>query len=97
MADKLSIGGILPSKILVKQLEEPQERVTQAGLIIPNLNKKNPTIVGEIVMVGQGSPQQPMVLSVGKKILFPPLSAQLVMIDDVEYRLLDQTSVLFFW
>jgi chaperonin GroES len=97
MADKLSIGGILPSKILVKQLEEPQERVTTAGLIIPNLNKKNPTIVGEIVMVGQGSPQQPMVLSVGKNILFPPLSAQLVIIDDVEYRLLDQTSVLFFW
>lgn len=87
----LQQGFILPSKVVVKEILPPPEKKTGSGLIIPNLNRKNPQTTGLIVLVGSGV----TVAKEGLKAIFTPLSAQKFIFEDEEYLLLEQSNILF--
>jgi chaperonin GroES len=91
----LENGMILPLMVLVK--EPPKvEKKTTTGLIIPE-TAKNPTITGEVVIVGDGTKNLEMTVRKGDKVLFGPNSFVKLTIEDEEYLLLPQQAVLFIW
>ena len=87
-------GRILPLKILVRELEPPKEK---GHIIIPTAVIRNPTLAGEVVLVGDSTKNVEMVIKVGDKVLFSPGTFVKVTIDDKEYLLLDSQHVLFIW
>jgi len=90
MLDK---GRILPLKVLVKEIE----REEKVGHIIIAPIVKEPTIAGEVILVGDSTSTQKMVVEKGDNILHSPHSFVSVEIDGKDYRLLNQTDVLFIW
>jgi co-chaperonin GroES (HSP10) len=90
---KLLAGSVLPTHILVR-IEEEKEKTTTSGLVLIE-KKSNSHVIGEIVVVGDGTPSLPMMVKVGQRIIFAPLSSQLVTIDGEDYRLLAQSSILY--
>jgi co-chaperonin GroES (HSP10) len=93
---EINQGRILPTKILVKELKpETEEKKTATGIILPNLNKRNPQTSGEVVLVGEGTVNFPMPVKVGDTVYFTPLAGQKFELNEVEYLILDSTHVLF--
>ena len=91
MIDK---GRILPSKVLVKPIEQETKK---GSIIIPTNVIKAKTFAGTVVITGEGTEALPRVVEVGDKILHSPHSFVSVEIEDVEYRLLNFQDILFIW
>jgi co-chaperonin GroES (HSP10) len=73
---------INPTKLLIKELPK-EEKVTQAGIIIPGVVRE-PSAIGKVIFAGTGTPQIPMTVSVGDTVLFSPHAIQKVNIPDRE-------------
>jgi chaperonin GroES len=93
----LSKGSVLPSKIIVKEVAPPTEKKTESGLILPQINKKNPQVSGKVLLTGSGTTQVPMIIKEGQTVLYTPLSGQRFQLEDEELVLLDQANILFFF
>ena len=90
----LEKGRILPGKILIKEVKE-KEKTTSGIIIAPTVKPK--TYVGEVVLVGEDTPAIKMVVKEGNKVLHSPHAFAAVDIEGTEYRLLNQSDVLFIW
>jgi co-chaperonin GroES (HSP10) len=90
---KILEGAVLPTKVVVIE-EKEDEKVSKGGLILVE-RKRNSNVIGEVVLVGEGTEKLPMLIKIGSRVIYTPLSAQEFTVDDVTYKLLDQTSVLF--
>ena len=92
MLDK---GRVLPLRCLVKEIKPPEKK---GSIIIPVDDTKNPTISGEVRVVGDliGNFKD-FKLDIGDKVLFGPNSFIRVMIEDEEYLLLNIQDILFIW
>jgi co-chaperonin GroES (HSP10) len=89
-------GKILPSKILIREIKpEVVEKKTSTGIIIPELNKRNPQTSGEVVLVGDSVIAQTTPIRVGDTVLFTPLAGQKFFIEDSEMILLEASSILY--
>ena len=97
--EKLQKGFILPGKIVVKEIKKG-ERVTQSGIIIADVKKREPQSEGDVVLVGEGTAKDPMKVQVGMRVLFPPMSGQMFYLDDIGeevFHLVPQSSVIWMW
>ena len=85
-------GKILPLKIVVRELKE-EEKKTATGLIV--FEKKKTTLAGEVIMTGEGTPESPMHINIGDKVLFTQMAGVRFHYEDEELILLDQSSTIF--
>jgi co-chaperonin GroES (HSP10) len=88
-------GNLLPTKVLVKPRKK-EEKTTQGGIIIPNAIVKDINITAEVVLLGNEIPKE-IVLKEGDIVLFNPHAPQRLVIEDVEYGLIDYRDILFFY
>jgi co-chaperonin GroES (HSP10) len=87
-------GQILPTKLLVKEIKK-EDTTTKAGLVILADSRKDPNIVGDVVLTGIGTEKVPMLVHEGDRVFFNTHSFQTVRFEDVDYKLLDVRDVLF--
>lgn len=71
-----------------------KEAVTDKGIIIPDV-AQTPEMKGTVVAVGKGTSTIPMVVEVGKTVLFHHKAGNKITINDEEYRLMAQKDVFF--
>ncbi|HID95224.1 MAG TPA: co-chaperone GroES [Candidatus Latescibacteria bacterium] len=86
----------LADRVLVKRLEEEEEKV--GGIIIPDTAKKKPQ-KGEVIAVGPGELDEegkriPMSLKKGDKVLFGEYAGTEITIDDEEYVFMKEDDIL---
>jgi chaperonin GroES len=90
MAKKLALTP-LSNRVIVKQ-DEAQKKIKTIHIADTAQVKPN---TGEVVAVGKGfSEEFPMEIKVGDRILFEKGSGTEVIIDDVEYLILRDPSVI---
>ena len=82
----------LADRVLV-QPQEAEEK-TAGGIIIPDTAKKERTIEGKVLAVGQGTKDEEMVLKVGDKVLYGKYSGTEVELDGESFLIMRQSDVL---
>lgn len=68
------------------------EEVTLGGIIIPDTAKEKP-LKGKVVAVGEGTKDEPMVLTVGNEVLFGKYAGTEIELDGVKYLIMRQNDV----
>jgi len=87
-------GRILPGRILVKEIKEPEK----TGLIYKPVEvMKQRTHVGEVVLVGDHLPALDHGIQIGDKVLHSPNGFVTVDIEGEVFRLLNAHDVLFIY
>ena len=86
----------LADRVLVKPLTE--EEVTKGGIILPDTAKEKPQR-GEVVAVGPGrlddeGKRVPMEVKKGDKVLYEKYAGTEVKLDDEEYLILRESSIV---
>ena len=71
----------------------PAEEVTLGGIIIPDTAKEKP-LKGKVVAVGEGTKDEPMVLSVGDEVLFGKYAGTEIELEGTKYLIMRQADVL---
>ncbi len=89
----------LGDRVIVKPAEKEGEKKLASGIIIPaDTSGKERPAQGTIVAVGPGKYEQgtlvPMQVKVGEKVLFSKYGYDEIKIDDEEYYVLSESSVL---
>lgn len=69
------------------------EEVTLGGIIIPDTAKEKP-LKGKVVAVGDGTKDEPMVLTIGSEVLFGKYAGTELEFDGVKYLMMRQNDVL---
>lgn len=93
--EKLNSGMILPDRIVCREIKK-EETISPSGLVLPSVGRSTQT-KGEVVLVGEGTPQIKMIAKVGWTALFAPLSAQKFDFEGEEYLLVPQANILFMY
>lgn len=78
--------------VVIKPIEDELQK-TEAGVLIPNVKKKN-MIKGKVVAVGPGTDSAPMTLKEGDVILVPVRSVTAVSVDRDDFGVLVQGHVI---
>lgn len=78
--------------VVIKPIEDELQK-TDAGVLIPNVRKKN-MIKGRVVAVGPGTDSAPMTLKEGDVILVPVRSVTAVSVDRDDFGVLVQGHVI---
>jgi len=78
--------------VVIKPIEDELQK-TDAGVLIPNVKKKN-VIKGKVVAVGPGTDSAPMTLKEGDVILVPVKSVTAVSVDRDDFGVLVQGHVI---
>ena len=71
----------------------PAEEVTLGGIIIPDTAKEKP-LKGKVVAAGDGTKDEPMVLSVGQEVLFGKYAGTELELEGTKYLMMRQSDVL---
>lgn len=79
--------------VLLKRIEDKQERVTMSGIIIPS-TKKETRIKGIVVHTGSGTLNKPMEVSKDEIILYDSLAVVPVEIDGDNFDLIDSSEII---
>lgn len=86
----------LADRVVVKPM--PKDEVSASGIIIPDSARQEAPSKGTVVAVGKGRYDDgklvPMTVSVGDTVLFSKYGYDEVKIDDQEYYILSESSVL---
>ncbi|MDR2627949.1 MAG: co-chaperone GroES [Dysgonamonadaceae bacterium] len=69
------------------------EEKTVGGIIIPDSAKEKP-LKGEVMAVGNGTKDEPMVLKAGDKVLYGKYAGTEIEIEGVQYLIMRQSDVL---
>ena len=97
MVKKLSLVP-LGDRIMVLPSEREGEKKLASGIIIPETVDKEKPAKGEVIAVGLGKYENgkrvPMQVKVGDTVLFSKYGYDEVKIDDVEYYILSESSIL---
>ena len=88
----------LGDRIVVLPSEKEGEKKLASGIIIPETVDKEKPAKGEVIAVGLGKYENgkrvPMQVKVGDTVLFSKYGYDEVKIDDVEYYILSESSIL---
>ncbi|MFY0652619.1 MAG: co-chaperone GroES [Cyclobacteriaceae bacterium] len=68
------------------------EETTASGIIIPDTAKEKPQ-EGTVVAVGGGTPDKPVTVNVGDKVLYGKYSGTEITIDGAEYLIMRNSDV----
>ncbi|MEQ9288324.1 MAG: co-chaperone GroES [Cyclobacteriaceae bacterium] len=68
------------------------EEKTASGIIIPDTAKEKPQ-AGTVVAVGEGTPEKPVTVNVGDKVLYGKYSGTEITIDGAEYLIMRNSDV----
>jgi len=94
---ELTKGNVLPTKILVRKFVKP-DKVTKSGILIASaVVKEENSIVGDVILCGDGTPAIPMYVKIGQRVIFNKHSAQNLTIEENPLLLLDVRDVLYFF
>jgi chaperonin GroES len=69
------------------------EEKTVGGIIIPDSAKEKP-LKGEVMAVGNGTKDEPMVLKTGDQVLYGKYAGTEIEIESVQYLIMRQSDVL---
>ena len=85
--------GIKPlgDKLVIKKMEA--EEKTASGIVLPGQAKERPQIA-EVVAVGPGTKDEPMVVKAGDKVIFRKYGGDDVKYDGEEYMIVSQSDIL---
>lgn len=78
--------------VVIKPIEDELQK-TDAGVLIPDVKKKN-VIKGRVISVGPGTDSAPMTLKEGDVILVPVKSVTAVSVDREDFGVLVQGHVI---
>ena len=78
--------------VVIKPIEDELQK-TDAGVLIPDVKKKN-VIKGRVISVGAGTESAPMTLKEGDVILVPVKSVTAVSVDRDDFGVLVQGHVI---
>ncbi|GHV58360.1 10 kDa chaperonin [Bacteroidia bacterium] len=81
----------LADRVLIKPAAA--EEKTVGGIIIPDSAKEKP-LKGEVMAVGNGTKDEPMVLAAGEKVLYGKYAGTEIEIEGVQYLIMRQSDVL---
>ncbi|MDR0542808.1 MAG: co-chaperone GroES [Dysgonamonadaceae bacterium] len=81
----------LADRVLIKPAAA--EEKTIGGIIIPDSAKEKP-LKGEVMAVGNGTKDEPMVLKAGDKVLYGKYAGTEIEIEGVQYLIMRQSDVL---
>jgi chaperonin GroES len=81
----------LADRVLVKPAEA--EEKTVGGIIIPDSAKEKP-LKGEVIAVGNGTKDEPMVLKAGDKVLYGKYAGTEIEPDGEKFLIMRQSDVL---
>lgn len=70
----------------------PAEEVTLGGIIIPNTAQEKP-LKGKVVAVGDGTKDEPMILTVGAEVLFGKFAGSEIEFEGTKYLMMRQNDV----
>lgn len=88
-------GDILPLMVLVK--EHSKEVKTESGIFIPDI-AQDPTMKGEVVVVGRSTPAIPMDdIEIGRTVLYHPRAGNEVRIDGENFRLMAYKDIFYIY
>jgi chaperonin GroES len=89
-------GKILPLYVLAKEIQ--QQEKTERGIFIPIVSKQ-PTVTADVILIGSGTKNEDMIISIGDKILFSQHAFRKFAhpLDKQEYLLVAQKDVLLIW
>lgn len=65
--------------------EKPKERKTNSGIIIPEMVDDNRPEIGIIVRVGKGDRDNPMLYSIGERVMYSQYSGLEIKMNLVDY------------
>lgn len=82
--------------VVIKPLEA--EEVTKSGIVIPDTANKEKPQEGEVVAIAATNisdkgAELPIEIKLGDKVLYGRYSGEDVKVDDVEYKIVEMTSV----
>lgn len=81
----------LADRVLIKPAAAEQKTVS--GIIIPDTAKEKP-LKGEVVAVGGGTKDEPIVLKVGDQVLYGKYAGTELEFDGEKYLIMRQSDVL---
>lgn len=81
----------LGDRVLIKAAVAPDKTV--GGIIIPDDPKEKP-MRGEVIAVGTGTKDEPMVLKVGDQVLFGKWAGTEFELDGEKFQIMKQSDVL---
>ena len=81
----------LSDRVLI--LPNPAEEITAGGLIIPDTAKEKPQ-QAEVLAVGPGTEEEPMLLKVGDIVIFSRYGGNDLKYKGVEYTIINQKDIL---
>jgi chaperonin GroES len=81
----------LADRVLIKPADA--EEKTSSGIIIPDSAKEKP-LKGEVMAVGNGTKDDPMVLKAGDTVLYGKYAGTEIEIDGVKYLIMRQSDIL---
>ena len=83
-----------PTKVVVTDIIVSADETTKSGIIIPgSIREKQPSMSGEIMYIGDGTSDVPMVHKIGDKALYNPRAGQKFEWEGKEYRILDAGEI----
>ena len=96
---KAKVGFTPSGDRLLVQPDIAEDEKTASGFIIPDSARKEKPERGTVIAVGEGKRTDkgdvlPMQYSIGDKVVFSKYGYQEVMIDDVEYYIIDAKDIL---
>jgi len=96
---KAKVGFTPSGDRLLVQPDSAEDEKTASGFIIPDSARKEKPERGTVIAVGEGKRTDkgdvlPMQYSIGDKVVFSKYGYQEVMIDDVEYYIIDAKDIL---
>jgi chaperonin GroES len=100
MATKATTLSITPmhDRVVVKPFSKDEELAASIGIIIPDTVKRDKPEQGTVVAVGNGKYEDgdliPMTVKVGDTVLFSKYGYDEVKINDTEYYILPESSIL---
>jgi chaperonin GroES len=80
----------LADRVLVKPASA--EAKTVSGIIIPDTAKEKPQ-KGEVVAVGPGKKEEPMVVKIGDKVLYGKYGGTEISIEGEEYLIMRESDI----
>ena len=81
----------LAERVLIKAASAPEKTV--GGIIIPDDPKEKP-MRGEVIAVGNGTKDEPMVLKAGDQVLFGKWSGTEFELNGEKFQIMKQSDIL---
>ncbi|MAG12839.1 co-chaperone GroES [bacterium] len=89
----------LGDRVLVKAIDEGEDKKTASGIIIPETVDKEKPEIGKVIAVGDGRINDsggviPMTVKKGDMVIFSKFGPDEIKVEDEEYLILSESNIL---